>query len=111
MRWENTHFEKVQAFDYIVNFEHWYPDCGDNPCQNIVMNNCSVKHLNYGYNYTNTSGLDLKGFLDFNSFLDLNSELLTIEITNSHFEHNFIYIQTISGKEDANYLIKLSGPD
>ena len=81
---ENTHFEKVQAAKmyYIVHFEYYNSDCGDNPCQNIVMNNCSVKHLNYGYNYT--SGLYLSGFLRF------TAKALNIEITNSHFEHNFV---------------------
>ena len=57
----NTHFEKVQTSPLnsqghvgaIVKIE--YDDSLDCPdCTTIIFQNCSIKFMNYGHNYTST---------------------------------------------------------
>ena len=46
------------------------------------MENCSVKFLNYGYNYNNVEYLG--------PFLWFEASKLSIEVTNSSFEYNLV---------------------
>ena len=79
---QNTHFEKVQTLAGVVTIEDDEMQCPSTGCETVIMNNCSVKFMNYGYNLTSELALS--------SFLYIKAEKVALEITQSSFEYNIV---------------------